>query len=292
MSLVLFGSTQSVSIECQYATPVSWGSLGKRYVCYVTNNVSITSLEAAQVDSITGTHQDGYNNDNVDAISITQKQIHYFPRGLNNFFKNLRGIEIHDTGLKEIHQSDLKDYPKLMNLYLYFNNLEIIEENLFEFNPNLEAISFWSNKISHVDPNVFDILTKLKSLSIGSETCIKMGVDNNPAGVQNLIATARAQCTNLDYSSLEQKVKYLEFESRILDSETLNEKLESLENEIKNSKFANFFHEKLACLYAVVIQKEREDVFDSKLTNIEEMVANITPGNGMGNKNNIVLNIS
>jgi len=41
-----------------------------------------------------------------------------------------------------------------------------------------------------------------------------------------------------------------------------------------------------------VIQKKREDVQDSKLTNIEEMVANISTENGISNKNNIVINIS
>jgi len=263
MSLALVGSTQSVSFQCNYLTPDGWGSLGAIYYCNVQNAVSITSPDTAQVDSISGTHQAGYNNDNVVAISIGQGQIHYFPHGLNKFFKNLRGIEILNTGLKELHQSDLKNLPKLIDLHLWSSNLEILEENLFEFNPNLEAVSFYSNKISHIDPNMFNKLTKLKTLDLRSNTCIDMNAINNPTGVQNIIKTAQAQCKNSDYSSLEQMVKNLEIESKTLNSENLREKIENLENEIKNSKFQNFFQENLKGLKASLIEKTRKEFFDT-----------------------------
>jgi len=152
MFLALFGSSESTSFQCSFSvSSVQWGTLGKVYVCFVPNSPNITSLDAAQIDDTSGTHKAGYNDDNVVAISVYNKAlVHYFPRGLNKFFKNLKGIEIHSTGLKEIHQSDLKDYPKLINLWLWNSNLEIIEENLFEFNPNLEAINLNSNKISRI----------------------------------------------------------------------------------------------------------------------------------------------
>jgi len=163
---------------------------------------------------------------------------------------------------------------------------------LFEFNPNLEFVHINFNKITHIDPKVFDKLIKLKHLYLQLNTCINMAAINSLTEVQNVITTAKSNCTNLDYSNLEQKVKYLEFESRILNSEDLNQKVENLKNEIKNSRFSNFFQEKIAGLNAVAIQKEREDVVDSKLTDIEEKIANMTTENGIGNKNNIVINIS
>jgi len=255
MSLALFGPTQSVSFQCIYYN-ADWGTLGKIYFCNVQNTLNITSLDAAQVDNITGTHLSGYNNDNVEAISITQGQINYFPRGLNKIFKNLKGISIVSTGFKEIHQSDLKDFPKLMNLYLYSRNIEILEENLFEFNPNLELVHLNTNKITHIDPKVFDKLTKLKYLYLQLNTCINMSAINSPTDLQSIIKTAQANCTNLDYSNLEQKVKYLEFESKNLNSADLNAKIKNLENEIKSSRFANFFQEKLQSLNATVIEKD------------------------------------
>jgi len=285
MSLPYFGSTQSVSFECQFTTTSGWGTLGPIYRCDVSNSVYIASPDAAHVDSISGTHLTGYNFENVEAIQVTQGQIHYFPRGLNKFFKNLKGILIASTGLKEIHQSDLKDYPKLMNLYLYSSNLEVIEENLFEFNPNLNYIYFDSNKISHIDPKVFVNLIKLNRLYLTSNTCINMYADNNPTQLQNVIRTAQIQCTKLDYSELEQNVKYLEMESKFLNSADLRENLENLENQIQNSKFPNFFREKLKGLNAVLVKKERYDVQDLKLSGIEEKLVHISDAIEQCNKN-------
>jgi len=259
MSLALFSSTQSASFQCEYKTD-AWGTLGTIYYCSIQNAVNITSLDATQVDSISGSHQAGYNNDNVEAIQVTQGQIHYFPRGLNKLFKNLKGISFHKTGLKEVHQSDLKDFPKMMNLYLYSSDLEVIEENLFEFNPNLEYIYLIRNKITHIDPTVFNNLTKLKTLFLNSNTCINKAASNNPTEVQNIIKTAKAQCISSDYSNLKQKVKTLEIESKSLNSENFKEKLEKLAIEIKNSKFPNTFYHTLQELKATQTKKAQETI--------------------------------
>ncbi|XP_070501475.1 leucine-rich repeat-containing protein egg-6-like [Chironomus tepperi] len=260
MSLALPGSSQSASFDCQYYSD-DWGSpLGTVYYCSVKNSVAITSLDAAQVDSVTGKHQAGYNNDHVEVFQVYNKgQIHYFPRRLNKIFKNLKGISIRYTGLKEIHQSDLKHFPNLKYLYLSYNNLEILEKDLFEFNPNLEDIYLSSNKISHIDPNVFDKLSKLTNVSLNSNTCISMAAYNSSTAVQNIIKTAKNKCTTSDYSNLEQKVKNLEAESSKLSSEHLKEKLEKLENEVENSKFSNFFRDKLQDLKADQVKKAQEE---------------------------------
>jgi len=254
MLLTLFGSTQSASFHCSYYTTI-WGTLGITYHCIVQNFVNITSLDAAQIDSISGPHLAVNNNDNVVAISVGQGQIHYFPRGLNKILRNLKGITFTNTGLKEIHQSDLKDFPKLVNLFLHHNNLEILEENLFEFNPNMEWINLGSNKISHIDPNVFARLNKLSYLYLNSNTCISMD-GFNPTAVQDVIKTAKAKCINSSYSNLEQKVKNLINETVNLNSENLKLNLENLENEIKNSKYPKIFQERLQALRALLIEKE------------------------------------
>ena len=285
MSLALFGSTQSVSFQCQYNLD-GWGFLGTLYYCNIVNAVSITSPDAAQIDSISGTHQFGRDNDNVEAFNVENKgQINYFPRGLNKFFKNLKAIQIYNNVLKEIHQRDLKDFPKLMGLSLRTNNLEILEENLFEFNPNLEFIDLWSNKITHIDPHVFSNLIKLHSLFVFQNPCISMYITDNSTAIQNIIRAAQLQCTNLVYSNLEQQVKYLEFESNFLNSENLKENLENLENLIKNSKFSNFFRENLKIFNAELIKKvtiftindanDKLMVQDSKISRIEEKLEQI-----------------
>jgi hypothetical protein len=238
----------------------SWSYIGSYYQCRMMNAVNITSLDAAQIDSISKGHKVGYNNDNVESFLVDSFQIHYFPRGLNKFFKNLIGIGIYATKMKEIHQSDLKVFPKLRVLFLDYNNLEILEENLFEFNPNLEYIHLGYNKISHIDSKVFDKLTKFKHLDLQSNTCITMNAKFDSTEVPNIIRTAQANCKNTDYSNLEKKVKNIEIESKNLISENLKEKLEKLENEIKNSKYQNFFQQKLQALKDLQTEKAQEEV--------------------------------
>jgi Leucine-rich repeat (LRR) protein len=208
VSFAFFGSSQSVSFQCRYETVV-WDTLGSIYWSSVHNKLNITSLDAAQINDISGTHEAGKNNDNVEGLWVIYNQIHYFPRGLNKFFKNLKAIRIYYSGLKAIHQSDLKDFPKLVYLSLDSNNLEILEENLFEFNPNLEEISLHFNQISHIDSKVFEKLTKLTTLWLSLNTCIDMFASNNATAVRKIIKTAQSQCTNTDYSNLEQKVANL-----------------------------------------------------------------------------------
>ncbi|XP_070501450.1 putative leucine-rich repeat-containing protein DDB_G0290503 [Chironomus tepperi] len=259
MTLALPGSSQSTSFDCKFVSG-SWSNLlGTVYHCTFRNSVRITSPDAAQIDSVTVTHLAGYNNDNVEVFSVLGVQIDFFPRGLNKIFKNIKGIYIASAGLKEIHQKDLKHFPYLKYLALHANNLEILEKNLFEFNPDLEVIYLNFNKISHIDPNVFDKLTKLKSLNLNSNVCIKLDASNNSTAVQNVIKTAKNQCINSDYSNLEQKVKNLEAESSTLSSEQLKEKLEKLENEVKNSKFPNFFRNILQGLKAIQTKKAQEE---------------------------------
>ena len=259
MSVAFFDSSQSASFECLFSNIFLDATLGFSYKCHVRNSVSITSFDAAAVDEITGEHKSGFKNDNVEGFYISSKgQIHYFPRGLDKFFKNLKGIQISDTGLKEIHQSDLKHFTQLKVLYLFSNQLEVLEENLFEFNPNLELINLDTNKISYIDPNVFDKLTKLKNLYLSKNACFDMEAEN-PTAIQNVIKAAKSNCINSEYSSLEEKVKNLEIESKNLNSENFKEKLEKLENEIKNSKFPNFFQKKLQNLKATKAMKEEEE---------------------------------
>jgi hypothetical protein len=263
--LALFSSSQSAFFDCQYRTE-GWGPFNTAYLCSVQNFPEITSMTAVQIDSVSGNHQAGKNNDNVEVVDVFQRgRIFYFPQGLTNFFKNLKGIRIEATGLKEIHQSDLKDYSKLKALWLYGNNLEVLEENLFEFTPNLEWISVVNNKITHVDPHVFDKLVKLNTLYIYENPCIFSFGDNDPTKVQTFIKAVQDQCTNFDYSNLEQKVKYLEFESTFLSFESLMMKFMKLSMQIKSSKFPNFFQERLNDIKAGIIFKDVLFSFNNKL---------------------------
>jgi len=270
-------------MECEYKYN-TWNVVGSLYTCYVTKGITITSLDTAYVNSTTGSHQSGHNNDNVNYLYINSVTISYFPRGLDAIFKNLKGIYFHINGFKEIHQSDLKPFPKLIEFLVILSyQLEILEEGLFDFNPDLEYVNLHTNKITHIDPKVFDSLPKLRKLYLSSNTCINKDSYDRTA-VLNLIKELKTMCNNSDYSILDQKLKFLESESKSLNFSDFKEELENLESKINSSKFVNFYQTKLQNL-KIILDKKSPEVkncstlkvkFLNFITNLKSLTAQVS----------------
>jgi hypothetical protein len=129
-------------IDCNYNVANSYvGTYNSAiYECSVTNNPNITTEESVKITGITGAHLSSKSNNDVTGFDIRSKTVHFFPKDIEKFFQNLKMICIFICKLKEIHQSDLKPFANLMYLYLYHNEIEVIEEGLLDFNPNLEVI--------------------------------------------------------------------------------------------------------------------------------------------------------
>jgi len=228
-----------MSIECSYSTTY-WITLKNFYYCSVNIDPSITTQESANITSISGNHLNGKTNSDVSGIYANSKTINYFPRGLETFFMNIKAIEIINCKLKEIHQDDLKPFPKLVEIWLYINSLEVLEEGLFDYNPDLEYIHFRNNKIVHIEPKIFDHLSKLSTLILSSNSCVSKNVENSTSEVKNLIQNVKSQCINSEFSSLKEKLENLEKDSKTLNSEEFGEKLATFEKTFNASKFAKF----------------------------------------------------
>jgi len=214
--------------------------VGSIYRCYVNNNPKIITKESAEINLIIGTHENSKSNDDVIGFDAREKTINFFPKGLDKFFKNLKLIYINTCQLKEIYQSDLKVFPNLVYFGLFDNDIEVIEEGLFDFNPNLEAVGFSEAKIIYIDPNVFDHLTKLSDFWFYSVPCIDQYISNSKEMVQEAIKIVKSKCLNSEFLLLVNQIKNLEIESKTLSSETFNTKLLEFENIFKISKFSKF----------------------------------------------------
>lgn len=177
-----------------------WGKIGDHYTCNVQNNLNIDTFKDSFISSVKGTHNDGRTNDDVASIDISFKNVKHFPKNLEKFFKNLQGIWISNSNLEEIHQSDLKSFPKLIALLLNQNNIEILEEGLFDFNTELELIYLQRNKISQIHPYIFDHLPKLTDLSLIDNLCIDMS-SRNRNETEEIIKKLKNQSSDSDYST-------------------------------------------------------------------------------------------
>jgi len=206
----------------------------------VKNNPNIISQESAYINTFYGAYGISKNNDDVLGFYANQKTIKYFPSNLHEFFKNLKAIHFDPSQLEEIHQSDLKHFPDLVHFDLVYNSIEVIEEGLFDYNPNLQFVRLYESKIVHIDPNVFDHLDKLIKFYFNTVSCFNQNVEGSRDKVLDAIKEVKAKCTSNEFLDLEQKIKMLKNDSKILNLEDFSQKIQSFEKGFKNSKFSKF----------------------------------------------------
>ncbi|XP_070508768.1 leucine-rich repeat-containing protein egg-6-like [Chironomus tepperi] len=238
----------STAIDCDYLTR-DHTTLRNSYDCIVSKDPIIATQESAAVTSVTGSHQIGKSNSDVGGFTVDSKTINYFPRGLEFTFNNLKLIFIKNCNLKEVHQEDLKPFPKLVELHLHVNALEVLEEGLLDFNPQLEYISFFNNKLVHIESNIFNHLCKLKFLYLQSNTCIDKKAENSISGVKNVIKSAQSQCTKVTSMTdlmrkIDQQFTDLKMEMRKEITTTLESWMEQKLEKIFDDKLSKIFEEK------------------------------------------------
>lgn len=194
---ILIQLSISTEIICKYSSDSNWWVVEGFYYCSVQNNLEIESPENATITSIVGDHENSFTLDNVQGFECENKKTFYFPKNLEKFFKDLIMIDINYGPLKEIHQSDLKPFKKLKCLELFHNEIEVLENGLFDFNPELEMIWLSSNKIFHVDPEIFDkLIGKLSYFSLDTNECISEHAINDTKLVEEILKNVTKLCVN------------------------------------------------------------------------------------------------
>jgi len=195
-------------------------------------NITSKSLAINELTAI-GAHSPAKSNEDVEIINAFRKNIQYFPSGLGQLFPNLIGISMYGNGLKELNQDDLRAFSKLSTLNLEKNEIEILEDGIFDNNPDLAIIDLDSNKLVHIDNNAFKGLKNLKFLGLNLNPCI-INSRNSTSSIQEVISTVGYHCSNSEFLNL----KDLEADFKKVTSKTQSEfkdKFEKLETKFQNS---------------------------------------------------------
>lgn len=233
-------SSESTSIQCKYDV-YTYTVVGNIYYCWIKKGPQILTQETAHIDAALGTHSSSKHDNDVLGFWVRSGVIHYFPQGLDKIYANLELIYIIGVKLKEVHQSDLKPFTKLMELDLSKNQIEIIDEGLFEFNNELKYISFEDNEIYHIPPDVFNNLKFLKYLKFEKNKCISKSAKNSYNIVNELTRGLNETCLSFEYKYMREKFRALETATLILNSDAFNARTNDLEKQIGRSKFSNFY---------------------------------------------------
>ncbi|CAG9811680.1 unnamed protein product [Chironomus riparius] len=230
----------SLNIECNCGDQ-NYHAVGSKYYCAVISDFIIDSQNQVQIETLKNSHISGKSDDDDIYFHISTKSIQYFPRGLEKFYKNLKGIVIWHTQLKEIHQEDLKKYPKLNFLNLSGNKIEIIQDDLFDFNPDL--IVFENMKLIHIGATTFDSLTKLSTFYLGGNPCTNESSLKDRTATLKVISSLKSSCISSEFTSLKRKIENLEQISKNLNfanSPIFSQNLINFQEEFTASKFINF----------------------------------------------------
>ncbi|KAG5667576.1 hypothetical protein PVAND_015553 [Polypedilum vanderplanki] len=142
------------------------------YKCIITD-FDLSTIE--KIKNFNGEHFQGLSNNEVNMIVFRSSQMSKFPRGLTNFFPQLKMIEIFSCGLTEITKNDLYGLGNVVYLSIIFNNLKYLPGDLFEFTPNLQIIDFSGNQISTVGFAIFDPLKKIIEFTMRENLSVDVG---------------------------------------------------------------------------------------------------------------------
>lgn len=170
------------------------------YICETRGNPSIAS-PGTVITNVTGNHNSTMTNNNVTGFSSTQgTQFINFVPSFSTIFPDIILIVILNAPIKEIHQSDLKEYSKLKTLFLGNNKITYLEADLFKFNLELHQIDLSLNKIKQVHFKAFAHLNKLDFLDISDNKCINE-IAEGISQVLKLIEKIKQKCVWQENSS-------------------------------------------------------------------------------------------
>lgn len=197
-------------------------------------NVSITS----QNETVTSINDDGnFDGSSYKTINIEHQIVNFLPVGLGRIFPNVIGFRVSNSKLKEVKRKNIRFFPKLEELWLSYNDLEILHSDLFEANPKLRGIYMERNKIIFVGSNILAPLKNLETANFNLNSCIDEAA-LNPSEISSLETALTSGCGHdaityllqgKQYEANKEKLKEIEEDTESTDVQEYEKKLKTLE---------------------------------------------------------------
>lgn len=162
-------TADAVEIECrfEYHTIIP---LGSTYTCMAA---AVTLTGSTTLETVTGDHNNEvYTNDNVACFWVAAQNLPFIPKGIGNFFKNLRALLFQKTNMLSISSKDFQPFPQIEYLNMHSNNLTTLDGDLFSYTPLLRYLHVGWNQIQHIGHNLVTNLEGLQHLYLFGNPCI------------------------------------------------------------------------------------------------------------------------
>lgn len=211
--------TEAIFLNCTFMM----GTILNTTEVYMCESTIESVGDFRTVTLIKGTHLPGRNDFDVKAISFMNQYLLNFPLNVSNFFPNLESITVFRTGLTNISRSDIENFPRLKELDLTYNDIEVISSDLFRGNLQVQALAMSLNPLRHVAHHVFDNLHELSTIDVRNTRCVNATTIDSPSTITDVVFEIFRQCPPTT-QMLEEELLANDVIQRIL------ERLDSLEN--------------------------------------------------------------
>lgn len=222
--------TASLSIECSFLEASYWSTFDKPYACVVYELRAAENVKETITNVTTGASgQLGEGLTFNDVIVLDLRGFcNIIPTGFDTFFPNLLGFSVYKTKLYTVSSDNLKQFPKLRELWIYSNALEYLPSNLFEHNSDIEYIHFHGNQIKFVGSDFFSKVPKLYGASFRGNVCIDRDA-GDAKKIESLKKEIKKKCSSAASSENTHKATSLKISYLLY-------KISKLENEIMELK--------------------------------------------------------
>jgi len=181
-----------------------------------------------EIDGVVTSYSGG--NDAVRGLFIHSQTLNFFPAGIEKIFINLRAILIGQSKLKRITKANLKPFTELKGLWIYHNEIDTLEKDLFMFNTRLTYIYFISNKLQHIDNKILEPLTQLTTAVFSGNPCISIDAET-PTKIQELKNQIAQGCQDAKVARKHSEAVGIEWNPETTTQKPVTAKL--LENDLK-----------------------------------------------------------
>lgn len=125
----------------------------------------------------------------IEAFTLNNASLLKVPLGVEEYFQNIKAIELEHNSITTIVNNDILRYRKLEYLSLSNNLIVNLDADLFDGLPNLAMIRFRSNHITHVG---HDIKLPSELVDLQDNPCISENA--GPHSVDTLRFTLLREC--------------------------------------------------------------------------------------------------
>lgn len=186
------------------------------YSCYNAKASNYCDISRRTVFGISNNHMKGKSNYDVKMFYIQKQEIPAVPIDIGKFFPNLEVVRMPYLGLLKVCRMDLKQFPKVRFLYLSYNKIKQLDNNLFEYTPALEFIALDHNELTNIGQRIFDNLPNVHRFYVERNPCVYIGHVETREDLEKFKSLLQTECPQAQPNE-EETVQPENFTSSSLD---------------------------------------------------------------------------